>query len=190
MDLVALKAILYCALGLGVLIAWIYDRNRREHGQGMEGFWPGTTRAPAAAYLVAASGAILITLAETIVELRCGLTDKQGFLPAVFIFQLIGASIVEEMVFRGFFAPGEMIGGKLLALMIGGSVVFALIHNFDLASPEGRVNAIFAFMTSLWLYVTRFNPLNVERSLLPCFMAHIVRNLAVFGIKWAQGYIT
>ena len=190
MDLVALKAVLYCALGLGVLIAWVRDRAHRERGQGMEGFWPGTTRAPAAAYLIAAAGAILITLAEAAVEVRGGLTDKQGFLPAVFIFQLLGASIVEEMFFRGFVAPSEIFGKNLLALMVGGSVVFALIHNFDLASPEGRVNAIFAFITSLWLYITRFNPLNVDRSLLPCFMAHIVRNLAVFGIKWAQGFIT
>jgi hypothetical protein len=52
------------------------------------------------------------------------------------------------------------------------------------------VNAVFAFITSLWLYVVRFNPLNPDRSLLPCFMAHTVRNLAVFGIKGAQGFIS
>ena len=111
-------------------------------------------------------------------------------LPAVFVFQLLGASVVEEMLFRGFVAPGELVGRKLLALMIVGSLVFALIHNFDLGTAEGKLNAAFAFVTSLWLYVVRFNPLNPDRSLLPCFMAHTVRNLAVFGIKGAQGFIS
>jgi hypothetical protein len=68
--------------------------------------------------------------------------------------------------------------------------VFALIHNFDLGTAEGKLNAIFAFITSLWLYLVRFNPLNPDRSLLPCFTAHIVRNLAVFGIKWVQGFVS
>jgi len=131
-----------------------------------------------------------ITIAEAAVEKRAGLTEQQSVLPAIFIFQLLGASIVEEMLFRGFVAPGELFGRKLLALMIVGSLVFALIHNFDLSEPEGKVSALFAFITSLWLYVVRFNPLNPDRSLLPCFMAHTVRNLAVFGIKGAQGFIS
>ena len=190
MDLTAAKALLYCALGLFVLVAWARERRKRTlHGE-PEKFWPGTTYAPTAAYFIAAAGAILITIAEAAVEKRAGLTDQQDVLPAIFIFQLLGASVVEEMLFRGFVAPGELIGRKLLALMIVGSLVFALIHNFDLGTAEGQVNALFAFVTSLWLYVVRFNPLNPDRSLLPCFMAHTVRNLAVFGIKGAQGFIS
>jgi hypothetical protein len=44
--------------------------------------------------------------------------------------------------------------------MIIGSLVFALIHSFDLSTTEAKLNAVFAFITSLWLYVVRFNPLN------------------------------
>ncbi len=190
MDLTAAKALLYCALGLFVLVAWARERRKRIITGESEKFWPGTTYAPTGAYFVAAAGAILITIAEAAVEKRTGLTDQQSILPAIFIFQLLGASIVEEMLFRGFIAPGELIGRKLLALMLIGSLVFALIHNFDLSEPEGKVSAAFAFITSLWLYVVRFNPLNPDRSLLPCFMAHTVRNLAVFGIKGAQGFIS
>ena len=190
MDLTAVKALLYCALGLFVLIAWARERRKRKTTGESEKFWPGTTYAPTGAYFVAAAGAILITIAEAAVEKRAGLTDQQSVLPAIFIFQLLGASVVEEMLFRGFVAPGELFGRKLLALMIVGSLVFALIHNFDLSGPEGKVSALFAFITSLWLYVVRFNPLNPDRSLLPCFMAHTVRNLAVFGIKWAQGFVS
>ena len=190
MDLTAAKALLYCALGLFVLVAWARERRKRTQNGGPEKFWPGTTYAPQGAYFIAAAGAILITISEAAVEKRTGLTDQQSILPAVFIFQLLGASIVEEMLFRGFVAPGELFGRKLLALMVVGSLVFALIHNFDLSEAEGQVNAAFAFITSLWLYVVRFNPLNPDRSLLPCFMAHTVRNLAVFGIKWAQGFVS
>jgi len=190
MDLTAAKALLYCALGLFVLVAWARERRKRTITGEPEKCWPGTTYAPMGAYFIAATGAILITIAEAAVEKRAGLTEQQSVLPAIFIFQLLGASIVEEMLFRGFVAPGELFGRKLLALMIVGSLVFALIHNFDLSEPEGKVSAVFAFITSLWLYVVRFNPLNPDRSLLPCFMAHTVRNLAVFGIKGAQGFIS
>lgn len=190
MDLTAAKALLYCALGLFVLVAWARERRKRARNGEPEKFWPGTTYAPTAAYFIAAAGALLITIAEAAVEKRAGLTDQQDVLPAIFVFQLLGASVVEEMLFRGFVAPGELVGRKLLALMIVGSLVFALIHNFDLGTAEGKLNAVFAFVTSLWLYVVRFNPLNPDRSLLPCFMAHTVRNLAVFGIKGAQGFIS
>ena len=190
MDLTAVKALLYCVLGLFVLVAWARERRKRTQNGGPENFWPGTTYAPMGAYFVAAAGAILITIAEAAVEKRAGLTDQQSILPAVFLFQLLGASVIEEALFRGFVAPGELVGRKLLALMIIGSLVFALIHNFDLSTTEGKLNAVFAFITSLWLYVVRFNPLNPDRSLLPCFMAHTVRNLAVFGIKGAQGFIS
>jgi membrane protease YdiL (CAAX protease family) len=171
MDLTAAKGLLYSLLGLFVLVAWARERRKRRLSGEPEKFWPGTTYAPTAAYFAAGAGALLITVAEAAVEKRMGLTDQQSILPAVFLFQLLGASVVEEALFRGFVAPGELVGRKLLALMIIGSLVFALI-------------------TSLWLYVVRFNPLNPDRSLLPCFMAHTVRNLAVFGIKGAQGFIS
>jgi membrane protease YdiL (CAAX protease family) len=189
MDLTAAKGLLYCALGLFVLLAWLRERRKRRREGGPERFWPGTTDAPAAAYYMAAAGAILITVAEAAVEKRAGLTELQSVIPAVFIFQLLGASVVEEALFRGFVAPSELVGPKLLALVVIGSVVFSLIHNFDLGTTEGQVNAAFAFVTSVWLYVMRFNPLNPDRSLLPCLVGHAARNLAVFGIKWAQGYV-
>jgi membrane protease YdiL (CAAX protease family) len=190
MDLTAAKGLLYCLLGLFVLVAWARERRKRRLSVGPEKFWPGTTYAPSAAYYIAAAGAILITIAEAAVEKRAGLTSMQAEIQAAILFQLLGAAVIEEALFRGFVAPGELVGRKLLALMIIGSLVFALIHNFHLSTAEGKLNAVFAFITSLWLYVVRFNPLNPDRSLLPCFMAHTVRNLAVFGIKASQGFIT
>lgn len=50
------EALLSFALGLCVLAAWYGEFRLRRRNGGAEGFWPGTTLAPAAAYLVAAAG--------------------------------------------------------------------------------------------------------------------------------------
>ena len=97
-------------------------------------------------------------------------------------------------MFRGFIAPSHLSGWKLLGVILGGSALFAAIHidflNFNLNDEKQVITLIFEFLTAVWLYLARFNPLNPTRSLLPCFMGHIVRNLAVFGIKWAQGFVS
>lgn len=189
MNVPLIESLLYFILGGCVFLAWFGEYRRRLETGLPEGFWPGTVPAPAAAYWIGAAGALLITLCETAVESRFHVTAEQTVIPAVSIFALIGASTVEEAVFRGFAAPGRLAGKALLFAVIAGSIVFSLIHGFDLASTHGRISAIFAFMMSVWLYLVRFNPLNPNRSLLPCFMAHTVRNLAVFGIKWAEGFV-
>ena len=187
------EAMLAFALGLCVLAAWYGEFRLRRKTGGAEGFWPGTTLAPAAAYLIAASGAILITIGEAAVEMRFEVSETQSQLPLVALLGLIGAAVTEEAVFRGFAAPSHFTGRKLLALILGGSAVFAAIHidflNFNLHDEKQVITLVFEFLTAVWLYLARFNPLNPTRSLLPCFMGHIVRNLAVFGIKWAQGFV-
>lgn len=190
MDRPTIEALLYFVLGVCVIAAWTSEYRQRRTHSGVELFWPGTESAPWAAYFVAAAGALLITIAEANVEVRYEVADQQSVLPAISILALIGSSIIEEVVFRGFTAPAHLAGRKLLGLILAGSLIFALIHNFDLNNTSGRISAIFAFLTSLWLYLARFNPLNPHRSLLPCFIAHTVRNLAVFGIKWSEGFIS
>lgn len=189
MDNGLIESLLYFLLGGCVLLAWFGEYRRRRTLGGGEGFWPGTVPAPGAAYWAGAAGALLITLAETAVESRYHLTQHQTVLPTFSILALIGASTVEETVFRGFAAPGRLSGKALLGVIVAGSAVFALIHGFDLTSTHGRISAAFAFATSVWLYLIRFSPLNPGRSLLPCFATHAVRNLAVFGIKWAEGFV-
>ncbi|MEI6460429.1 MAG: CPBP family intramembrane glutamic endopeptidase [Verrucomicrobiota bacterium] len=190
MDRTTVEALLYFVLGACVLAAWVGEYRQRRIKNSGELFWPGTESAPWAAYFVAAAGALLITIAEANVEVRYEITDQQSVLPAISILALIGASIIEEVVFRGFTAPSHLTGPKLLGVIFVGSLIFALIHDFDLKSASGRSSTIFAFLTSVWLYLARFNPLNPSRSLLPCFIAHTVRNLAVFGIKWSEGFIS
>jgi membrane protease YdiL (CAAX protease family) len=184
-----LEALLYFLLGLGLLGAWSYEYLKRRRTNSPESFWPGTSSAPWQASLLIAAVMILITIAETAVEHRLGVTTHQSTINPSFLLAMLGASVIEETVFRGFTAPSYFGGRKLLALILIGSLVFSAIHGFDLRSTQGRISTIFAFVTSIWLYLARFNPLNPERSLIPCFTGHAVRNLAVFGVKWTQGFI-
>ena len=46
------------------------------------------------------------------------------------------------------------------------------------------------FLNSLWFYWMRFSKWNPNRSLLPCFVAHIASNLGVFFVKLVQGHVT
>jgi len=101
----------------------------------------------------------------------------------------MGAAIVEEMVFRGFVAPSQLRGVKLLGLIVIGSLIFSAIHGFDFSTVQGRISLVATFFISVWLYLGRYNPLNPERSILPCLIGHVVRNLAVFGVKWSQGFV-
>ena len=101
MDLTAAKGLLYCLLGLFVLVAWARERRKRRLSGEPEKFWPGTTYAPMAAYYAAAAGAILITIAEAAVEKRAGLTSMQAEIQAAILFQLLGAAVIEEALFRG-----------------------------------------------------------------------------------------
>lgn len=190
MSFITLQPFLYFLLGAVVLIAWAKEVQQRKMKATPEGFWPGTTSASLASVLLSISGVILITLAESCVEIRYQVSHEQSNLAAITLLSLLGAAVVEEVVFRGFVAPAHLTGLKLLLVVLIGSAVFALFHGFNISSIQGKISYLFAFLTSVWLYFARFNPLNPQRSLLPCLAGHCVRNLAVFGIKLAQGFIT
>jgi membrane protease YdiL (CAAX protease family) len=185
----AILSCLYLLLGLSVFIAWWGEFRRRQKTHQEEGFWPGTTSTTWSVHALVVSGVLFLTLLETAIEVHFGVSQSQSTLPSYAIAALLGASLIEEIVFRGFAAPGQFNGSKLLSVAVVGSLVFAVIHQFDLSTTEGKISTAFSFLISLWLYFARFNPLNKQRSLLPCFMGHIVRNLAVFGIKWIQGFV-
>lgn len=46
------------------------------------------------------------------------------------------------------------------------------------------------FAASLWFYCVRFMPGNPQHSLLPCLAAHAAKNLGVFAVKYAQGFVS
>ena len=47
-----------------------------------------------------------------------------------------------------------------------------------------------AFAGSLWFYALRFAPFNPGRSLLPCIVGHLTKNLGVFALKGAAGFVS
>jgi membrane protease YdiL (CAAX protease family) len=181
--------IIYLIIGLGVGLAWFNEYRKRRSNPGPELFWPGTTRAPLSGILIIVSGILLITVAETCAEIHFQVTAQQSVSNLHILGATIGAAIVEEMVFRGFAAPSQLRGVKLLGLIVVGSIIFSLIHGFDFSTVQGRISIVATFFISVWLYLGRYNPLNPERSILPCLIGHVVRNIAVFGVKWSQGFV-
>lgn len=189
MNTKLLSDIIYLILGLGVAFAWFSEYRKPQRNAGPELFWPGTTRAPISAILITVSGILLLTVAETCAEIHFQVTANQSISNLHILGATLGAAIVEEMVFRGFAAPSQLRGIKLLGLIIIGSLIFSAIHGFDFSTVQGRISLIATFFISVWLYLGRYNPLNPERSILPCLIGHVVRNVAVFGVKWAQGFV-
>jgi len=181
--------IVYLLIGLGVVYAWFSEYRKRQRNPGPELFWPGTTRAPISGILITISGILLFTVAETCAEIHYQLTASHTVSYFNKLVATIAAAIVEEMVFRGFVAPSHLRGIKLLGLIFIGSIIFSAIHGFDFSTVQGRISLISTFFISTWLYLGRYNPLNPERSILPCLIGHVVRNLAVFGVKLSQGFV-
>jgi membrane protease YdiL (CAAX protease family) len=201
MDTKTLSHLLYLALGAGVLVLWTLESraSRTRGADAPEPFWPGARPCAWQAAMLAGVGALLLTLVESGLEIHLGVDDEQSSIPASFLLAMMGAAVVEEVTFRGFAAPASLAGVRLLASILAGSLVFMLLHghivSFDDGAlrvhddPKSLVSAGSAFAVSCWLYLCRFNPLNPGRSLAPALVGHAVRNLAVFGIKDAQGFV-
>lgn len=198
MPPIQLEDVVYLALGAGVFIFWLRE-TRRGPSDALP-FWPGTTTCGWQPMLLAAAGALVLTLVESVLEIQLGVSQEQTRIPASFLLAMMGAAIVEEITFRGFAAPESLAGVRLLATVLAGSLVFMLLHGHVVKFAEGSVglntdakalvSGGSAFAISCWLYLCRFNPLNPTRSLAPSLVGHTVRNLAVFGIKDVQGFVT
>ena len=187
MDPELIKSALYAVLGLSILAMWIGDL--RRSGDGRERFWPGATPCGWPPVLLAVGGVLALTVIETLVEDRLGLRAQQQTIADHFLLAMLGASVVEEMTFRGFAASADLAGWRLAAVAVIGSAVFTAFHGFGVSDAKGWVSTGSAFAVSLWLYLSRFNALNPRRSMIPSLAGHTVRNLAVFGVKAAQGFV-
>ena len=171
---------------------------------------PGATSARWGLYGIGVIGALLILAAETGGEIALGIAAEQSEMVWYSVFAILGAGIVEEVIFRGYLVVDGKGRAALIGSCVGFSLIFAIIHPFLWAMiyPEqmplwkfwlADFNFIFttkAFFTtgillanSLWFYALRFGPWNKNRSLFPCMLAHAASNLGVFCVKWAQGFI-
>ena len=161
---------------------------------------PGATSARWGLYGIGVIGALLILAAETGGEIALGIAAEQSEMVWYLVFAILGAGIVEEIIFRGYLVVDGKGRAALIGSCFGFSLIFAIIHGHFWSNEEGQAFAwtftTKAFFTtgillanSLWFYALRFGPWNKNRSLFPCMLAHAASNLGVFCVKWAQGFI-
>ena len=178
---------------------WWQDLRAAHRGSPHPQAFPGATPARVRAVAIAAAGALGLVTLETWGESALGLTEQQSHMTWLFGLYTLMAAFLEELVFRGYLVVENRGRAALWSGMAGASVVFACLHPFLWEWRGGalhlQLGAKGAFSTgvvlvaSLWFYAVRFLPMNPTRSLMPCIAAHLAKNLAVIGIKVAQGFV-
>lgn len=193
--------LLMIAAGLYFMSMWRSDWRENARGQKVASNpLPGATSAPVRALVIASAGAAVIVALETWGEIRLGLSEEQSKMTVLFGLYTLVAAFVEEIIFRGYLVVEKRGRAALLAGIFGASFAFALIHPFLWQwdddgfafsfTAKGWFSFAAVFVASLWFYACRFASWNPNRSLLPCFAAHLTKNVAVFAIKGAQGFIS
>ncbi|HVZ63723.1 MAG TPA: CPBP family intramembrane glutamic endopeptidase [Lacunisphaera sp.] len=179
---------------------WWVDYRAVRCGRPNPRGYPGTTPAGRAAVLLAAAGACLLLGAETWGEHALGLVHQQSRVSVLFGVYSLGAAFAEELIFRGYVVIENRGRAAFLAGVVGASLVFAALHPFlwewtDAglvlhSNTKAWFSTAMVFTNSLWFYAARFLPVNRTRSLLPCITAHATKNLGVFAVKYAQGFVS
>jgi len=178
---------------------WWTDYRAARNGSPTPHPLPGATPASFPALGVAATGAGLLLVLETGGEHALGLVGEQSRVTVLFGIYTLAAAFLEELIFRGYVVVPDRGRAVLAASCITASLLFALLHPFLWEWKDGALIGHFGlkawfstaaiFAGSLWFYFVRFSSLNPSQSLLPCFVAHATKNLGVFAIKAAQGYV-
>lgn len=190
--------LLYVGVAVYVGRMYLADYRAWKAADPHEGAMPGAVGAPLGAFVIGTLGALLLLGVETGGEIALGVAAEQSDMVWFFVFAIVAAGVVEEVIFRGFL----VVENKGRALLIGScvlfSLIFALIHAHLWSTEDGftwtfTAKAWFTtgilFANSLWFYTVRFGPWNPNRSLIPCMLAHAASNLGVFFVKWAQGHV-
>ncbi len=202
-------SILFFAACLYLFKMWVDDaKHFKKNGSQRKGSFAGASFAPKAALCLAATGAIALLFAQTLLESKLGFADQQNKVGAFAIFSWVSAAFIEELVFRGYLVVQNKGKLALCASIFAFSFLFALMHPFlwDYSIPENAqaislanfslnftgkalFSTSFIFINSLFFYFMRFNKLNKSHSLLPSIVAHLSYNIGVFIIKLLCGYV-
>lgn len=185
---------------------WLDDYRAQKAGKPASSPLPGATPAPTRAALIAAIGAIILLAAETWGEHLLGITSEQSTITTLFAFYTLVAAIVEEIIFRGYIVLQRRGATTLRVSIIVASVLFALCHQFlwdwqgGWPWADGKIiwkfstkawfSTAVVFAGSLWFYFVRFAAFNAQRSLIPCFAAHMAKNLGVILVKASTGFFS
>lgn len=199
-------------VGIAAYVGNLYwaDYQAQQGGEPNASALPGAFRTSIPAILIAVVGALLLLAAETGGEIALGVASEQSEMVWYFVFAIVAAGIVEEVIFRGYLVIDQKGKALLVGSCVGFSLLFAIIHFhlFSLEFPDGAqwwqlwsadiewtlsskgwFSTGILFANSLWFYACRFGPWNPTRSIFPCMVAHAASNLGVFFVKWAQGYV-
>ncbi|MGJ8640801.1 MAG: CPBP family glutamic-type intramembrane protease [Opitutaceae bacterium] len=170
-----------------------YKANKAKSGA-MPGAYPATLFA----FVIGVIGSLLLLAAETGGEIALGLSEEQSEMVWYYVFAIVCAGVVEEVIFRGYLVIDNKGKAALIASCVGFSLIFALIHpylwsmedGFELTlTAKGFFSTGILLANSVWWYAVRFGPWNKENSIFPCMLAHAASNLGVFFVKLAQGYV-
>lgn len=193
-----LAAMLAGAGYLGKL--WVDDLRAARAGRPNPRAFPGAIPAGRPVMILAVVGTLLLLALETAGESALGLTAEQSRMTVLYGLYTLAAAFLEEIIFRGYLVVMNRGRTLLVAGIVGASLVFALLHPFLSEWREGALQFRFTakawfstgaiFVGSLWFYALRFLPLNPQASLAPCIAAHVTKNLGVFAIKYAQGFVS
>ena len=181
---------------------WHSDLTAFQVGNAATHALPGATPSPPRLSILGILGALLLVGLESAGEYPLELVEKQSDVSALYLLAMVGAGIIEEIVFRGYLVVEKWGRSALVGSIMGFSLLFALIHfhwirwkpaeatllEIDLSAGTIWWTSIL-FLNSLWFYWLRFNSGNPNRSLIPCFAAHIASNLGVFAVKLVQGHV-
>ncbi len=190
--------LLYVAVAVYVGRMYLADYRAACEGKGTEGAMPGAVGAPLGSFLIGTLGALILLGVETGGEIALGVSAEQSDMVWFFVFAIVAAGVVEEVIFRGFLVVENRGRGLLLGSCVLFSLIFAVIHAHLWSLEDGfewtfTAKAWFStailFANSLWFYAVRFGPWNPNGSLFPCMLAHAASNLGVFFVKWAQGHV-
>ncbi len=178
---------------------WCDDFRTAKAGKPNPNALPGAVPAPQRAVIIAVAGALILLAAESWGEIALGVAGEQSKMTWLFAFYTLLAGVVEEVLFRGYLVIEKRGKAALWGGIVAASLLFALLHPFVWEWKDGHVvwnfgtKALFTtavlFVSSLWFYAVRFASFNPERSLLPCFAAHVSKNLGVIAVKLAQGHM-
>jgi len=183
---------------------WLEDYRGAATGKPNPKALPGATAVARPWVWIGVAGALVLVGVETAGEYALGVSAEQKTITWIFLLAMIAAGFVEELVFRGFLFVDGRGKAVLWASIVGFSLLFALLHFqyylewaeeaawYDFAFKADAKSAwtlLLLFLNSLWFYWLRFGARNAQRSLIPCFAAHIASNLGVFVVKLAQGHV-
>lgn len=187
-------------VGMAAYVGYMYlgdYRQQQSDGPNAQAM-PGATSASLGLYVIGVIGALLILAAETGGEIALGISAEQSEMLWYFVFSILAAGIVEEVIFRGYLVVENKGRAALIGSCVGFSLIFAIIHphlwsnedGFELTlTGKGFFSTSILFANSLWFYALRFGPWNKNRSLFPCMLAHAASNFGVFAVKLAQGFV-